>query len=65
MVLEGGLGSVRRERATGDEILDELVILGERRWNIEGDGVLSNEGDIGSFDGWRGCWSEEWMATFR
>ena len=36
MVLKGGLGGARGKWATCDEILDELVVLGERRRDVEG-----------------------------
>ena len=62
MVFEGGLSSVRGERATGDEVLDELVVLRERRWDVEGNGVFCDKGDVGGFDDGRGHWSEERMV---
>ena len=46
MVFEGCLRSARGERASGDEVFDELVVLRERRGNVEGSGVLSNESDF-------------------
>ena len=65
MVLEGGLGGTRRERAAGDKVFDELVVLGKRRGDVERDGVLCDEGDVRGFNAGRGHWSEEWMVTFR
>ena len=64
MVFEGGLGGTRRERAASDEVFDELVVGRERR-DVEGDGVLSNKGDVGGFNGRGGHWSEERMVSLR
>ena len=65
MVLEGGLGGARRERSAGDEVLDKLVVLRERRGDVEWDGVLCNEGDVGGFCVVRGHWSEERIVNLR
>ena len=46
MVLEGGLSGARGEGASSDEVLDELVVGGERRGNVEWDGVVGDEGDF-------------------
>ena len=46
MVLESGLGGTRRERSVGNEVLNELVVLRERRRDVEGNGVLHDESDI-------------------
>ena len=65
MVLEGGLSGAGRERASGDKILDELVVGRERRGNVEWDGVFSDKGDVGDFDIGGGHWSEERMVIWR
>ena len=63
MVLKGGLGGARREGSTGEEVFNELVILRERRQDVERDGVFHNEGNVGSLNDWGGHWSEEWMVN--
>ena len=46
MVLKGGLSGTRGERTPCDEVFDKLVVRRERRGNVEGDGVFSDEGDV-------------------
>ena len=47
MVFEGGMSSVRGEGAMVNQVRDELVIQGEQRRDIEGDGVFHDKSDVG------------------
>ena len=65
MVFEGCLRSAGGERTAGDEVFDELVVLRERRGDVERDGVFSDKGDVDDLRVGRGHWSEERMAIRR
>ena len=65
MVFESGLSGARGERAAGDEVFDELIILRERRGDVEGNGVFSDKGDVNGFGVGRGHWSEERIVNWR